>query len=599
LFIPATPEEVRNLGWRRLDAILITGDSYLDSPYVGVSVIGQRLLAAGYHVGIIPQPDIDSENDIARFGEPGLFWGVTGGCIDSLVANRTASGKRRQEDDFTAGGVNNRRPDRAAIAYANLIRRYFKETKPIVLGGIEASLRRIAHYDVWSNRVRRSVLIDAKADYLLYGMAENTVLELAARLREGRDVSELRGLCYAAAERKPGFLKLPSWEESAASPAAFEKMFLAFYRNQDSRTAQGLCQKQDTRWLIHNPPAPPLTEAEMDAVHGMNFERAVHPFHRRGGEVRALETIRFSIATHRGCYGECHFCAIAVHEGRQVSSRSEASILREAKLLASLPGFKGRILDVGGPTANMYGFECKKKLDRGACPDRRCLYPAVCEHLRPDHGRQLALLRKIREIPGIKQVIVASGIRYDLLLADRKHGVPYLREVIRRHISGQMKVAPEHSEEKVLRCMGKPGTASLLAFRDLFRKLTAEAGKEQFLTYYLIAAHPGCTQTDMEALRCFTARELALHPEQVQLFTPTPSTISTLMYHTGRNPWSGRRLFVEKTAAGRELQKKILVAKKNRFRYENTGRQPIKREEKSWEKTRTLKKIPRKNLPKR
>jgi uncharacterized radical SAM protein YgiQ len=575
MFIPATPEEVRDLGWTRLDVILITGDSYLDSPFVGVSVIGQRLLAAGYRVGIIPQPDTDSEKDVTRLGEPGLFWGVTGGCIDSLVANRTASGKRRREDDFTAGGINNRRPDRAAIAYANLIRRYFKETAPIVLGGIEASLRRIAHYDFWSNRVRRSVLFDAKADFLLYGMAENTVLEIAVRLREGRDVSELRGLCYAAAERKPGFLELPSWEEAAADPESFERMFLTFYRNQDPRTAQGLCQKQDTRWLIHNPPAPPLTEAEMDEVHGMDFARAVHPSHRSYGEVRALETIRFSIATHRGCYGGCHFCAIAVHEGRQVSSRSEASILREAELLTTLPGFKGRILDVGGPTANMYGFECRKKLLLGACTDRNCLYPEVCENLRPDHGRQIALLRKLRNVPGVKQAIVASGIRYDLLLADRKQGVPYLREVVRRHISGQMKVAPEHSEAKVLRCMGKPGSGSLLAFRDLFRRLTAEAGKEQFLTYYLIAAHPGCTQADMEALRGFAGRELALQPEQVQLFTPAPATISTLMYHTERDPWSARRLFVEKTAAGRELQKKILVAKSGRFRYGNTAQQQI------------------------
>lgn len=575
MFIPATPEEVRDLGWTRLDVILVTGDSYLDSPFVGVSVIGQRLLAAGYRVGIIPQPDTNTGTDITRLGEPTLFWGVTGGCIDSLIANRTASGKRRREDDFTAGGINNRRPDRAVIAYANLIRRYFKETKPIILGGIEASLRRIAHYDFWSNRVRRSVLTDAKADFLLYGMAENSVLEIAACQREGRDVSELRGLCYAAAERKPGFLELPSWEEAAADPKSFEGMFLAFYRNQDHRTAQGLCQKQDTRWLIHNPPSPPLTAAELDEVHGMEFMRAVHPSHRSHGEVRALSTIRFSIATHRGCYGGCHFCAIAVHEGRQVSSRSEASILREAELLTSLPGFKGRILDVGGPTANMYGFECPRKLARGACPDRNCLSPEVCENLRPDHSLQISLLRKLRDVPGIKQAIVASGIRYDLLLADRKHGVAYLREVIRHCTSGQMKVAPEHSEDKVLRCMGKPGSRSLLAFRNLFFKLTAEAGKDQFLTYYLIAAHPGCTQADMEALRGFAVRELSLKPEQVQLFTPAPATISTLMYHTGRDPWSRRTLFVEKTAAGRELQKKILIAKNDRFRYENSAPQQI------------------------
>jgi len=599
VFIPATPDEVRNLGWKNLDVVLITGDSYLDSPYVGVSVIGHRLLAAGYRVAIIPQPDIHSGEDVTRFGEPSLFWGVTGGCIDSLVANRTASGKKRRQDDFTAGGIGNRRPDRAVIAYANLIRHHFKATRPIVLGGIEASLRRIAHYDFWSNRVRRSILMDAKADYLLYGMADNTVLEFASRLRDGREVSELNGLCHAASGPKPGFLELPSWEASAADPAVFETMFLDFERNQDPRTAKGLCQKQDGRWIIHNPPASPLSEAEMDEVHAMDFERAVHPRHLRDGEVRALETIRFSIPTHRGCYGGCHFCAIAVHEGRTVSCRSESSIIREAELLASLPDFKGRIHDVGGPTANMYGFECRKKISRGACPDRGCLFPDVCEHLRPDHGRQIGLLRKLRAIPGVKQATVASGIRYDLILADRKHGIPYLREVVRSHVSGQMKVAPEHSEEKVLRCMGKPGTAPLLAFRDLFFRFTREAGKEQFLTCYLVAAHPGCTQADMEALRRFLLKELALHPEQVQIFTPSPATISTLMYHTGRDPWSGKRLFVEKTAAGRETQKKILIAETGRFGYENAENQLIKRRGMSWAKTRTLKKTRRKNLPRR
>jgi uncharacterized radical SAM protein YgiQ len=599
VFLPATPEEVSARGWKRLDVILITGDAYIDSPYVGVSVIGQRLLAAGYRVGVIPQPDVTSGADIARLGEPELFWGVTGGCIDSLIANRTASGKRRQGDDFTAGGINNRRPDRAVIAYANLIRRHFRRTKPIILGGIEASLRRIAHYDFWSNRVRRSVLMDAKADVIVYGMGEKTVLELANRLREGRDFRDVRGICYAAAEAKPGFLELPSWEEAAADPAALEKMFITFYRNQDSRTASGLCQQQDTRWLIHTPPALPLTETEMDEVYDMVFERAVHPCHRREGAVRALETIRFSIPTHRGCYGECNFCAITVHEGRTVSSRSEESILREAAVIASLPGFKGYILDVGGPTANMYGFECKKKLAQGACPDRRCLYPRVCENLHPDHGPQIALLGKLREVPGVKQAVVASGIRYDLLLADSKHGVPYLRAVVRRHVSGQMKIAPEHSEEGVLRCMGKPETESLLIFQDLFRKLTAQANKEQFLSYYLIAAHPGCTQADMEALRRFAARELTLRPEQVQLFTPAPSTLSTLMYCTERNPLTGGRLFVEKTAAGRELQKQILVEKNSRFGYgKSTDHQTAKGGE-SWAKTRTSKRKPRKSLPKR
>ncbi|MHB9098459.1 MAG: YgiQ family radical SAM protein, partial [Syntrophales bacterium] len=395
MFLPTTSEELRDLGWSKLDVILITGDSYVDSPFVGVSVIGQWLLKAGYRVGIIAQPDVVSGSAITRLGEPALFWGVTGGCIDSMVANRTASGKRRREDDFTAGGINRRRPDRAVIIYANLIRRWFKETKPIVLGGVEASLRRIAHYDTWSESVRRSILIDAKADLLVYGMGEKTVMELAQRLKGGHAVSDLRGLCYAAAERKPGTLELPSYEEAAADPAAFTEMFLGFYRNQDPLTARGLCQRQDSRWLIHNPPQFPLTEAEMDAVYGMDFERAPHPHDALGGKVRALETIRFSIPTHRGCYGECHFCAIAVHEGRTVSSRSEGSILREAQRLTALPDFKGYIRDVGGPTANMYGIECKKKLLRGACPEKRCLFPTVCPSLRPDHGRQIALLGKL------------------------------------------------------------------------------------------------------------------------------------------------------------------------------------------------------------
>jgi uncharacterized radical SAM protein YgiQ len=599
VFLPATPEELRELGWDRLDVILVTGDSYLDSPFVGVSVIGQSLLKAGYRVGVISQPDVDTAADITRLGEPALFWGVTGGCIDSMVANRTASGKRRREDDFTAGGINNRRPDRAVIVYANLIRRWFKETKPIVLGGIEASLRRIAHYDAWSNRVRRSILIDAKADLLVYGMGEKTVLELAARLKEGLAVSDTRGLCYVSSEQRIGALELPSYEEAAADPSAFTEMFLSFYRNQDYHTAQALCQRQDSRWLTHNQPMPPLTEAEMDEAHGMDFERDVHPYDRRKGKVRALETIRFSIPTHRGCYGECHFCAIAVHEGRTVSSRSEASILREAERLASLPDFKGYILDVGGPTANMYGFECRKKRLRGACPEKRCLYPVVCESLRPDHGRQLSLLKKLRRIPGIKQAVVASGIRYDLVLTDRKQGVPYLSEVVRHHVSGQMKIAPEHSEDRVLKCMGKPGCEGLLLFRDLFRRLTTEARKEQFLTYYLIAAHPGCTAKDMEALNHFASRELAIRPEQVQLFTPTPSTISTLMYHTKRDPFGGRALFVEQTAAGRELQKKILVAKKGLLRYGIPGLNQTTKEEESWVRTRTSKKKPRRSLPKR
>jgi uncharacterized radical SAM protein YgiQ len=560
MFIPTTRQELDELGWDTLDVLLVTGDSYVDSPFVGVSVIGQVLLKAGYRVGIIAQPDAQSE-DICRLGEPELFWGVTGGCIDSMVANYTATKRPKRSDDLTPGGQNNRRPDRAVIVYANLIRRYFKDTRPILLGGIEASLRRIAHYDYWSDKVRRSILFDAKADILVYGMAEKTVVALAERLRTGQEIQDLRGICYISREKKAGTIELPSFKTVARDKGAFTEMFHAFYRNNDPLTAKGLCQQQDTRYLIQNPPAPYLTQQELDDVYEMDFERAQHPFYEKMGPVKALQTIKFSLATHRGCYGECNFCSIAVHQGRTVRWRSEDSIVREAKRLTELDDFKGYIQDVGGPTANMYGFECEKKIRQGTCEDKRCLYPEICPQLNVDHGKQIALLSRLRRISKVKKAFVASGIRYDLVLADRKNGLPYLRGVVRHNTSGQMKIAPEHTESRVLRLMGKPGRKILLQFRDLFYKLTKAARKKQFLTYYLIAAHPGCTERDMHALRRFASRRLQINPEQVQIFTPTPSTYSTLMYHTEMDPFTGEKLFVEKKLAKKARQKSILVRK--------------------------------------
>jgi uncharacterized radical SAM protein YgiQ len=562
MFLPTTPQELHNLGWPRLDVILVTGDSYVDSPFIGVSVIGKVLLKAGYRVGIIAQPDVHSDADIGRLGEPALFWGVTGGSIDSMVANYTATKKRKRSDDLTPGGKNDRRPDRAAIVYTNLIRRFFKHTRPIVLGGVEASLRRIAHYDFWSDRIRRSILFDAKADILVYGMAEKTVVALADRLRAGGDVEDIRGICYASQEKKAGYVELPSYEQVVEDKHAFIDMFHAFYRNNDPVTASGLCQKQDTRYLIQNPPAPYLTQDELDEVHEMDFEREHHPFYERMGSVRALETIKFSITTHRGCYGECNFCSIAVHQGRTVRWRSERSILAEAERLTQYPDFKGTIQDVGGPTANMYGFECQKKLARGSCEDKRCLYPEICPQLGVDHSKQIALLKKLRQVPGVKNVFVASGIRHDLVLEDERQGRRYLQEVVAHHVSGQMKVAPEHTEDHVLRRMGKPGVQPLLAFKNLFYRSTRAAGKNQFLTYYLIAAHPGCTERDMRRLKRFASRRLKINPEQVQVFTPTPSTYSSLMYYTEMDPWTGKKIFVEKEPAKRERQKAIVVEKR-------------------------------------
>lgn len=562
MFLPTTSQELQKLHWDGLDVILVTGDSYVDSPFIGVSVIGKVLLKAGYRVGIIAQPDVHSDADIGRLGEPELFWGVTGGSIDSMVANYTATKKRKRSDDLTPGGKNDRRPDRAAIVYTNLIRRFFKRTKPIVLGGVEASLRRIAHYDFWSDRIRRSILFDAKADILVYGMAEKTVVALADRLRTGGDVEDIRGICYASQEKKAGYVELPSYEQIIEDKRGFIDMFHTFYRNNDPITASGLCQKQDTRYLIQNPPAPYLTQDELDEIHEMDFEREHHPFYERMGSVRALETIKFSITTHRGCYGECNFCSIAVHQGRTVRWRSERSILAEAERLTQYPDFKGTIQDVGGPTANMYGFECQKKLTGGSCGDKRCLYPEICPQLGVDHSKQIALLKKLRQVPGVKNVFVASGIRHDLVLEDERHGRRYLQEVVAHHVSGQMKVAPEHTEDHVLRRMGKPGNQPLLAFKSLFYRSTRAAGKNQFLTYYLIAAHPGCTERDMRRLKRFASRRLRINPEQVQIFTPTPSTYSSLMYYTEMDPWTGKKIFVEKEPAKRERQKTIVVEKR-------------------------------------
>ena len=342
-------------------------------------------------------------------------------------------------------------------------------------------------------------------------------------------------------------------------------MFHLFYRNCDPITAKGLYQKQDTRYLVQNPPAPYLSGPELDAVYDLEYQLDQHPFYQRQGDVKALETIRFSITTHRGCYGECNFCAIAIHQGRTVRWRSRRSLLDEARRMTTHPLFKGTIHDVGGPTANMYGFECHRKDEKGCCPKKRCLFPKVCTDLRIDHGKQVSLLKAIRAIDGIKKVVVASGVRYDMILADKANGGRYLQELVRHHVSGQMKVAPEHSEPSVLAKMGKPGPDNLLAFRDIFYKLTSQEGKDQFLTYYMIAAHPGCTERDMARLRAFALRELRLLPEQVQVFTPTPATYSSLMYWTERDPFTGQRCFVEKTTRGREKQKNILVQRRASF----------------------------------
>jgi uncharacterized radical SAM protein YgiQ len=559
-FIPTTKNELHELGWSQPDIIIVSGDSYIDSPYIGVALIGRVLLDKGFRVGIIAQPDVQSGKDIKRLGPPRLFWGVTAGSVDSMVANYTATGKRRKSDDYTPGGINDRRPDRACIVYTNLIKRYFKDSRvPIVLGGIEASLRRISHYDFKSNSIRRSILFDSKADLLVYGMGEKSAVSLARAMDKGRDFMDIRGLCYISRQRPDDYMELPSYEQVVKDKKKFVEAFQIFYCNNDPVTARGLVQKHDNRYLVQNPPAHIMPERELDRIYDLDFQRDLHPYYKKKGSERALNTIRFSIATHRGCYGECNFCAIAVHEGRTVQSRSIPSVLREAKRIAGLPGFKGYILDVGGPTANMYGFECKRKLEKGTCSDRRCLYPEVCPGLKPNHGKQLEILRNIRQIDGIKKVFVSSGLRYDLLFNDKKHFERYLEEIVFHHVSGQLKVAPEHVVGDVLELMGKTGTDLLLELKRKFDEISGAISKKQFLTYYFMAAHPGCSLDDMRRLKKFVNEKLHIKPEQIQIFTPTPSTYSTLMYYTGLNPFTGEKIFVEKSLKGKEKQKAAVV----------------------------------------
>ena len=564
MLLPATTKELSALGWDRPDIILVTGDAYIDSPHIGVTVIGRWLADADYKVAIIAQPDLRSGVDIKRLGEPRLFWGVTGGCLDSMVANYTAVKKKRLGDDLTPGGKNNRRPDRAVIAYANLIRQYFKDTRPIVLGGVEASLRRIAHYDYWTDSIRRAILFDARADILACGMAEKAVLEIAHRLETGQSIIDIRGTCVIAAAPPAGYLELPSYEDAAADSKVFIKMFNLFYANNDPVTALGFYQKHGNRYLVHHPP-PHLTSAELDKIYALDYTREVHPLCRKQGRVLAMDTIKFSLTTHRGCYGECNFCSIGLHEGRKIISRSEESILQEAKKIAARKDFKGYIVDVGGATANMYSIDCARKNTKGACPGKRCLVPQICPSLKTDHSRQISLLKNLRKIPGVKKVFVASGLRHDLVLADKKSGAAYLRELVNHHVSGQLKIAPEHSVPDVLKLMGKPSAQKLTNFKKLFEKLNEKTGKKQFLTYYFIAAHPGCTENDMRFLKSFAGRELKTNPEQAQIFTPLPSTYSALMYLTGTDPFTGKKIFVEKDTVKKQRQKNILMPEKQRF----------------------------------
>jgi uncharacterized radical SAM protein YgiQ len=548
--------EGEELGIGSFDVILVTGDAYVDHPSFGTALIGRVLWDAGFSVGIIAQPDWTSEKEFTALGAPRLFFGISSGNVDSMVNNYTPNRKRRSDDVYSPGGVL-KRPDRATIVYADKVHRLFPGI-PLVIGGIEASLRRFAHYDFWQDRVRQSVLADAPADLLVFGMGERQVTEIARRLGEGEPVStlcDIRGTAYKIPLKewrecsRNGIVEIPSFAEVSGDKAAYARAFALHYAEQDPVRGRAVAQIHPKTVIIQNPPALPLTTEELDRVYGLPFSRKAHPSCKK--PVPALEPVRFSVTSHRGCFGACSFCALTHHQGRIIQSRSEDSILEEVRRMAAMPGFQGVVQDIGGPTANMYGLSCKKWPKAGACTDRHC--SISCPSLDCSHAPQIALLRKVREIRGVKHVFISSGVRYDLIPGDDGG---YLRELCDHHVSGHLKVAPEHISHHVTACMNKPPVEVFDTFRHRFDALQQGKKKRQYLLPYFMSGHPGCTVADMVELAGYI-RDNNLYTEQVQDFTPTPMSVSTCMYYTGLNPFTMEPVHVAK---GREkkIQRALL-----------------------------------------
>ncbi len=560
-FLPVCRAEMEQLGWDELDVLYITGDAYVDHPTFAVSVVTRVLTAAGYRVGVISQPDWQSKESFQILGKPRLCVMIGAGNLDSMVAHYTAAKKKRSQDLYSPGGQSGKRPDRATVVYANRAKEAFPGT-PIIIGGIEASLRRLAHYDYWQNKVRRSVLFDSRADLLLYGMGEKTVVEVCDALEKGASIADLRhirGSCYITKHEEdfaPDCVMLPSFEQVSTDKKAYADMTREAFYEQDHIRGRQLIQPHGDRFLVQNPPMPPLSGKALDAVYELPYVRRVHPMYDKMGGVPALSEVQFSIASSRGCFGSCNFCSLAFHQGRVVTSRSHESILREAELLKDLPDFKGYIHDVGGPTANFRKPACDKQLKAGTCRNKRCLYPSVCPSIRADHKDYVSLLRKLRQKPYIKKVFVRSGIRFDYLMADRDD--TFFRELLSHHVSGQLKVAPEHISQRVLACMGKPAPKVYEAFRQKFAKINADLGKEQYLVPYLMSGHPGSELTDAIALAEYLRRE-NIRPEQVQDFYPTPGSVSTAMYYTGLDPFTLKPVYVPK-GEEKAMQRALLQA---------------------------------------
>ncbi len=551
-------------GWDGVDFVYVCGDAYVDHPSFGAAIITRLLEAHGYRVGFIAQPDWNDPASIDVFGEPHLGFLVSSGNMDSMVNHYTVAKKRRSSDAYTPGGVIGKRPDRAVTVYCNLIRRTYKKT-PIIIGGIEASLRRLGHYDYWSDSVRRSILLESGADLISYGMGEHSIIEIADALSAGiavQDITYVAGTVFKTrSEDLIGDADyMPSYEEIGSSKDAYAEAFRMQYRNTDPFTARRIAQGYGGHmYVVQNPPAKPLSTMEMDDIYALHYMRAYHPSYEKDGGIPALSEIKFSLTSNRGCFGECNFCALTMHEGRIVQARSHESIMTEAQEMITEPDFKGYIHDVGGPTAEFRGPACDKQLTKGACPHKRCLYPQPCANLKVDHSDYVKLLRKLRALPKVKKVFVRSGFRYDYLMADPNKD--FLRELCEFHVSGQLRVAPEHISDNVLKRMGKPGVTTYNAFIKEFEKVNQKLGKEQYIVPYLMSSHPGSTLEDAIMLAEYL-RDHHISPDQVQDFYPTPGTVSTTMYYTGVDPLSGEEVYVAHNPHEKAMQRALIQYRK-------------------------------------
>lgn len=563
-FLPISKEDMISRGWEQCDFVYVIGDAYVDHSSFGPAIISRVLESHGFKVGIISQPDWKDDKSITILGEPRLAFLVCGGNMDSMVNHYTVNKKHRHTDAYSPGGVMGKRPDRATIVYGNLIRKTYKKT-PIIIGGIEASLRRLAHYDYWSDKIKRSILLDSGADLLSYGMGEKSMIEIAEALDAGIDVTDItfvRGTAFKTQDISMVVnpVMLPAYEEISEDKIKYAESFLTQYKNTDAVTGHPLVEAYpDKEFVVVNPPEPPLTTQEMDDIYELPYMNAYHPSYKSAGGVPAINEIKFSLTSCRGCFGSCSFCALTFHEGRTVQARSHESLVREATAMTKDPDFKGYIHDVGGPTGNFRFPSCEKQLTKGVCPNKECLWPEPCKNLKVDHTDYISLLRKLRTIPGVKKVFVRSGIRFDYVMADSSD--EFLKELCKYHISGQLRVAPEHVSDEVLALMGKPKNSVYKAFLERYKRVNSLTGKEQYAVPYLMSSHPGATLKSAIEL-AEHIRDLGYMPEQVQDFYPTPSTLSTVMFYTGIDPRTMKKVYVPKSPHEKAMQRALIQYRK-------------------------------------